>query len=210
MKWWSRPFDPMNLYLRSKPRTMNGTIRNLAGIIAITGLLLPGCGGNDEGHEGDAHDHGAMNSGTADVNDEAAHDHADGTADHDHSSDADRADGGDAETMQARTFLLITYTTPAEERSGTTEALNGLRATLKAELEAVRGRLKQGGTDAAAKEADQERAAELAQGLERMDRLIEKVGAADDVSWADVRESSLAEAEEVRVWMEQYNMANSI
>jgi hypothetical protein len=189
---------------------MNKTIRNLAGIIAITGLLLPGCGGNEDGAEGDTHDHGAMNDGTVGENDaDGTHDQADGTV-HDDESMSGGASDGTAETMETRTFLLITYTTPAEERTGTTNALNNLRATLKAELEAVRGRLKQGGTDAEAKKADQTRAAELAQGLERMDRLIEKVGAADDVSWADVRESSLKEAEEVRVWMEQYNMANSI
>jgi hypothetical protein len=117
--------------------------------------------------------------------------------------------GEGVDTMEPRTFMVITYSTPAEERMGTTNALNGLRATLKAELDAVRGRL--GKTaDPAAKEADQKRAAELAQGLERMDRLIAKVGAADDVSWADVRESSLKEAEEVRVWMQNYNMDNSI
>ena len=119
-------------------------------------------------------------------------------------------DNLDASATEARTFMVITYKTPAEERTGTTNALNGLRSTLMAELDAVRGRLKTAGADAAAKDADQKRAAELAQGLERMDRLIKKVGEADDVSWANVRESSLKEAEEVRVWMQEYKMPNSI
>ena len=191
---------------------MNKTLRNLAGIIAITGLLFPGCG-SDGGHDADTGDHGAMNDGaTGGENMDGTHDHAEGMDQG--AGDAAMTDGmdptdGTAETMEPRTFLLITYATPAEERTGTTTALNGLRATLKAELEAVRGRLKQGGTDEA-KKADQTRAAELALGLERMDRLIAKVDASDDVTWADVRESSLNEAEEVRVWMEKYNMANNI
>lgn len=189
---------------------MNKNIWMLAGIVAITGLLLPGCGcggaADAEQMEGD---------GTTQMDAE----HAAGEG-HDAMSGGDAAgtnatagtgegEGESVETMEPRTFMVITYSTPAEERMGTTNALNGLRATLKAELDAVRGRL--GKTaDPAAKEADQKRAAELAQGLERMDRLIAKVGAADDVSWAQVRESSLKEAEEVRVWMQNYNMDNSI
>ncbi|MBP6311628.1 MAG: hypothetical protein KA408_05120 [Flavobacteriales bacterium] len=193
---------------------MNRTIRNIAGIIAITGLVLTGCGGADDGTAHDADGAAAMNDGTADQATGDGHDHADGTADHEHGDatleQANGMDNLDASATEARTFMVITYKTPAEERTGTTTALNGLRSTLMAELDAVRGRLKTAGADAAAKDADQKRAAELAQGLERMDRLIKKVGEADDVSWANVRESSLKEAEEVRVWMQQYNMPNSI
>lgn len=193
---------------------MNRTFRNVTGIIAISGLVLMGCGGSDNGTAQDANGVDTMHLENAGHATGDGHDHANGAADHDHATDAQvNADGTDnlaGSAAESRTFMVITYKTPAEERTGTTTALNGLRSTLMAELEAVRGRLKTAGADVAAKEADQKRAAELAQGLERMDRLIKKVGEADDVSWANVRESSLKEAEEVRVWMQEYKMPNTI
>lgn len=194
--------------------TMNRTIRNITGIIAITGLVLTGCGGSDDGTAHDANGEDTMHLDDAGYTTGDGHDHANGAADHGHAADTQVNSGGmdnlDGSTTGSRTFMVITYKTPAEERTGTTNALNGLRSTLMAELDAVRGRLKTAGADAAAKEADQKRAAELAQGLERMDRLIKKIGEADDVSWANVREISLKEAEEVRVWMQEYKMPNSI
>lgn len=99
-----------------------------------------------------------------------------------------------------------TYATPAEERTGTVGNLKGLRATLVAELDGVRGRLKDGSRSAEDRKADTTRAAELAQGLERLDRAIKVIDEANDVSWATIRESSIKEAGEVRAWMSKYGM----
>jgi hypothetical protein len=54
-------------------------------------------------------------------------------------------------------------------------------------------------TDEATKQ-DKDRAAVLAQGLERMDRLIKAVEESDDVTWTTIRTSQLKEADEVRSW----------
>lgn len=193
--------------------TMNRTFRNVTGIIAISGLVLMGCGGSDDGTAQDANGVDTMHLDNAGTTGDG-HDHANSAADNiDAAATQANAEGMnnvDGSATGSRTFMVITYKTPSEERMGTTTALNGLRATLMAELEAVRGRLKTAGADSEAKKADQTRAAELAQGLERMDRLIAKIGESDDVSWAKVRESSLKEAEEVRVWMQEYKMPNSI
>ena len=99
-----------------------------------------------------------------------------------------------------------TYETPAAERAGTVENLQGLRATLVAELDEVRERLKDGTRAAEERKADSQRASELAQGLERLDRTIKEIDEADDVTWATVRESSIQAAGEFRAWMEEYGM----
>jgi hypothetical protein len=99
-----------------------------------------------------------------------------------------------------------TYETPAEERAGTVQNLQGLRATLVAELEEVRGRLKDGTRPAEDRKNDTTRAAELAQGLERLDRTINQITEADDVTWADVRESNIKAAGDFREWMSKYGM----
>lgn len=181
-------------------------------------LLLAGCGGCNGGNADTMNDDAAGQTDGATMGGEHDHDHSAGDG-HDHavgdghdhdgaSSDAGAGDG--VERMETRTFMDISYETPEAERAGTTEALNGLRATLKAELDALRERMKGAGADKEAMKADQQRAAELAQGLERIDRLIKKIGEADDVSWEQARESHLKEAEEVRAWMSEYGMNNSI
>lgn len=101
-----------------------------------------------------------------------------------------------------------TYDSPEAERAGTVQNLQGLRATLVAELESVRGRLKDGTRTADDRKADQTRAAELAQGLERLDRTIKQITEADDVTWADVRDSNIKAANEFRDWMAKYGMAS--
>lgn len=56
------------------------------------------------------------------------------------------------------------------------------------------------------KQADKTCAAELAQGLERINRAIKAIDEADDVSWGTIRESQMKEAGEVRAWMAEYGM----
>lgn len=116
--------------------------------------------------------------------------------------------GGAKDTLSnnaSTTAATTTTLTPTEERTKTGDEMRGLRAILKAELDAVRARL--GKTaDPAAKKSDETRAAELAQGLERIDRAIKAIDEADDVSWGTIRESQLKEAGEVRAWMAKYGM----
>lgn len=90
------------------------------------------------------------------------------------------------------------------ERFSMSRSVRGYKAQLKAELEAVRARLNDGTRPEAERKNDQDRAADLAQGLERMDRLIAAVETSDDLTWTSIRESSLKEAEEVRVWSEAH------
>lgn len=91
--------------------------------------------------------------------------------------------------------------TPAyNERFAASKDVRGFRAQLMAELETIRTRLKDGTRPADEAKKDQAHAADLAQGLERMDRLIKAVEESDDLTWTSVRESSLKEAGEVRVW----------
>ena len=122
----------------------------------------------------------------------------------------DRSASGDTSTMDSRTTAsgaaAGTPATPAEERTSTAASMQGMRTVLMTELDAVRARLKQAGRPDETVKADQTRAAELAQGLERLDRLIKKTTEADDVSWATVRESTMSEATEFRTWMAKYGM----
>ncbi len=198
---------------------MRRPLYTLTSSAALAGLLLlAGCGGCNGGNADTMNDDAAGQTDGATMGDDHDHDHAAGDG-HDHTM-GDGHDHGDVtgdtlsregvDQMEPRTFMDITYDTPTAERAGTTEALNGLRANLKAELDALRERMKGAGADKEALKADQQRAAELAQGLERIDRLIKKIGDADDVSWEQARESHLKEAEEVRVWMSEYGLNNSI
>jgi len=94
--------------------------------------------------------------------------------------------------------------TPAQERMDATTEMNGLRATLMADLEVVRSRLKAGGQEPEMKKADQARAADLAQGLERVDRTLVAMGEATDATWATMRDTQLKEVADVREWMAKY------
>lgn len=96
------------------------------------------------------------------------------------------------------------------ERMRVAEDMRGMRASLMAELAAVRSRLNDGQLPEDARKRDEDRAAELAQGLERVDRLLKEMDSADDVTWASIRESRMKEASEVREWMAKNGlMANS-
>ncbi|MBX2980234.1 MAG: hypothetical protein KF905_13145 [Flavobacteriales bacterium] len=183
-------------------------------LVASLGAGCSGCNGEAADTAGDA----ATTGADAAQNDADGHAGGDGHEGHDHSGmDGDGADGANAGTDGANgadgtgTMTAVdpwtrTYTTPAAERAGTVENLNGLRAKLVAELESVRGRLKDGTRSAADKKADSTRASELAQGLERLDRTIKQITDADDVNWAQVRESNIKAAGEFRDWMNKYGM----
>ena len=94
--------------------------------------------------------------------------------------------------------------TAAEERMVADTDMRGLRSTLVAELEAVRARLNVGTNPSPEREADQTRAAELAQGLERVDRALATLDASTDETWASTREAQLKEVEDVREWLRKY------
>lgn len=96
-----------------------------------------------------------------------------------------------------RTGVVLT---PAQERSDAMASMNGIRATLMTELDQVRAELNDGTLDDDQAAADKERAADLAQGLERIDRALDAMGGATDVTWNDMRTAELKEASDVRVW----------
>lgn len=179
-------------------------------LIASLGVGCSGCNGGDadttgdavinaDGTDGSAAGHDGMNG-----EDHTGHDHMDGT-DHSGTTAGGTATDGTTTTVDPWTR---TYATPIEERTGTIQNLNGLRATLVAELEQVRTRLKDGTRAAEDRKADTQRAAELAQGLERLDRTIAQINDATDLTWNDMRASSLKSAGEFREWMSKYGMAS--
>ena len=91
-----------------------------------------------------------------------------------------------------------------DERYAASKDIRGYRAQLMTELEAIRARLNDGTRPADAATKDQERAADLAQGLERMDRLLKAVEESDDLTWTSIHKSQLKEAGEVRVWATEH------
>ena len=90
--------------------------------------------------------------------------------------------------------------TPVQERTDAMANISGIRATLMTELDQVRAELKQGGMDKAKTDADKAEAADLAQGLQRIDLALAKMGGATDMTWNDMRTAQLKEASDVRVW----------
>ncbi len=169
-----------------------------AAFAAGTTLSSCGCGGD---HADGQAAGGANADSTASYN---AHAHGDHDG-HDHGTDgAAHMDTRDTTVSGGQTNA--TPLTPAQERTKTGDDMRGLRAVLVAELDQVRARLKKGDRTADEKKADQTRAAELAQGLERIDRAIKAIDEATDVTWGTIRESQLKEAGEVRAWMAKYGM----
>ena len=112
-----------------------------------------------------------------------------------HAAATDRAD--------SETSNMYIYT-PAKERMMATNDMRGLRGLLLADLETVRARLNEGARPPASKEKDKALAADLAQGLERVDRALSALDASNDASWASIREVQLKEVAEVRAWMADY------
>jgi len=95
-------------------------------------------------------------------------------------------------------------TTPEEERNMVVSDMHGLRSILVADLEVVRARLNVGTQPEPQSKADQALAADLAQGLERVDRALVALDASTDATWASMRTSQLKEVKEVRAWMVDY------
>ncbi|MEZ4789163.1 MAG: hypothetical protein R2811_04000 [Flavobacteriales bacterium] len=108
---------------------------------------------------------------------------------------------GQGGTVQTTTVIVYT---PAKERLMATNDMRGLRSLLMADLEAVRARLNDGARPEAAREADKALAADLAQGLERVDRALTALGEANDATWSSMRDAQLREVAEVRSWMADY------
>lgn len=108
----------------------------------------------------------------------------------------------------ARRFLYPgerpTPATPAEERAMANADMRGLRSILMSDLELVRARLNDGTRTDEQKATDQALAAELAQGLERVDRALAAMDATTDKTWADMRTSHMKEVNDVRTWMVGY------
>lgn len=92
----------------------------------------------------------------------------------------------------------------AQERAWATKDLTGIRTHLMSELTVVRARLNDGTRTDAAQAADQARAADLAQGLERVDRALAAIGASTDMTWAEMRHQQLHEVAEVHTWMKAH------
>ncbi|MEZ4806868.1 MAG: hypothetical protein R2815_05265 [Flavobacteriales bacterium] len=160
--------------------------------MALAALLLVQCSGGDG-------DTDAMQGDRA-MEDRAPAANEPGTAESGHAveSGSGTSAGG---SMQAEVGRVLD---PTEERTNVSRDLRGLRATLVAELEVVRDRLNVGTQAEAQRTADQQRAAELAQGLERVDRALEAMGTATDETWSTMREAQLKEVDEVRVWLSKY------
>lgn len=102
------------------------------------------------------------------------------------------------------TVLPGTVLTGNQERTDAMARMNGIRAILKTELEGVRATLKDGTLAKEVAAANKQRAAELAQGLERVDRTLAAMGGASDATWAEMRETQLKEVNEVRAWWNKY------
>lgn len=103
----------------------------------------------------------------------------------------------------------IAARTPAEERASTATDLRGLRTSLVAELDEVRARLNKGTNPYPEREADQARAADLAQGLERVDGALATLEASTDALWASTREAQMKEVEDVRAWLRTHEHAET-
>jgi hypothetical protein len=197
-----------------RPTTNPENMRSTAGQLTlftcavslfILGSSLSGCSGCGAGSTTDGTDttgsatgaaNGANTDGSAAGGSANAGGHGSDSASHMDTRSTDLGTGAAAGTI---------VLTPAEERTKTGDEMRGLRAILKTELDGVRASLGKGGTPEE-KEANKTRAAELAQGLERIDRAIKAIDESTDVSWGTIRESQLKEAGEVRAWMAKYGM----
>ncbi len=102
-----------------------------------------------------------------------------------------------------------TVLTGNQERTDAMARMNGIRATLKTELEGVRATLKDGTAAKEVAASNKQRAAELAQGLERVDRTLAAMGGASDATWAEMRDTQLKEVNEVRTWWNKYMAGRS-
>ncbi|HRF79562.1 MAG TPA: hypothetical protein PL070_05700 [Flavobacteriales bacterium] len=114
-----------------------------------------------------------------------------------------RTTNGTSADGTVNTTTVVVYT-PAKERMMVTNDMRGLRSLLMADLEAVRTRLNDGARPKVDRDADVALAADLAQGLERVDRALAALGASNDATWTTIRDAQVKEVAEVRSWMADY------
>ncbi len=114
--------------------------------------------------------------------------------------------GVHSNTSASHTGTTVIIIPPGKEREMVTNDMRGLRSLLMADLEVVRARLNDGARPVAARDIDKALAADLAQGLERVDRALTALGGASDATWASMRDAQLKEVAEVRSWMADYRI----
>lgn len=93
---------------------------------------------------------------------------------------------------------------PVQEREDAIERISGIKTKLTAKLNEVREQLKDGTLDKELAATYKEQAADLGQGLERVNRMLKAMGEADDATWSEMRDSGLKEVQEVRTWWRGY------
>ncbi len=182
-----RPFDPI-------ARSFSFLIP-----LSLIAVLAVQCSNNEPTESGDRTTLDA-NGRPVTVDVDADHSGTAVSVDADHSGTAVSVDAQD-DLYYARPSDNMT---PAEERVWATTDMRRLRAALIADLEEVRARLNVGTNPEPQREKDQALAADLAQGLERIDRALVALDASTDATWSSVRESQLKEVEDVREWMRGY------
>jgi hypothetical protein len=173
----------------------------LAALTAGIALFALACGNDPDRTEGDGtgHDTDGTSGTSSTVEGTSASPH--GTVG---ATDPDRTAVATYDTTLIHIHPSATGKPQYDERYVASKDIRGYRALLMAELEAIRTRLNDGTRPVEAAKKDQERAADLAQGLERMDRLILAIEESDDVTWTSIRTSQLKEAAEVRVWASEH------
>lgn len=124
--------------------------------------------------------------------------------------DADDDDLNDTtiDTRVNDTLNVEAEVSPAEERRETLSELDRMRTRLTAELDRVRAELNEGSLTPDERDKQTSRAAELAQGLERLDRAILEVNEANDDTWISLRTNSRQGVEDLHAWMRQNEVAD--
>ncbi len=170
--------------------------------ISLIAILAVRCSNNEPSGSSDSVD--AMDHNERPMDGTSTMDQKDHTA----NANMDTDQNGTAVSVDVKDELYYerpsATMTPAEERVWATTDMSRLRAALVADLEEVRDRLNVGSSPAPQHDKDQALAADLAQGLERVDRAMVALNASTDATWGSVRESQLKEVADVREWMRGY------
>jgi hypothetical protein len=168
-------------------KTSSSPIRTAAIPIALIALLAVRCSGNGQGNNG---------SGSMDQRGSAVE--TGGTA------DDDMGNGTSSMAPNGTNGTTTSTLTPEQERTAVTANMKGLRAELMSDLDSVRTRLNDGTMTAAQQKTDKAAAADLAQGLERVDRALAAMDSTTDATWASMREVQMKEVTDVRAWLDHY------